>query len=309
MKREDGISILSRAQVITKMTDVQIASAAGIAMWILMSVKTGKIKNETTIAKILAGMVKYTRKKKGYTIKQIVEATVLNNDTIEKIEKGESVAWKQYLDCIEKINKLNLFMEDSIVTHSFHETIENSKIQCLQKDYGSFAKRILQFTIHNSQIKVITGLKKKGIDEKTVLLITNGEVVDLQPYHIIIRYCLRILTNDCNFWHKQWKMEGVSYVEFDAMTKNLPGNNASLSDYMAFFEYIKEVLETSNKNANLSKPQSNTSSIKCFPSKTIITSKKKYEETTTESISQEGNAIRWSSYTARCDFDYGLTDT
>lgn len=309
MKSEDGISILSKAQVITKMTDDQIASAAGIATWILTSVKTGKIKNEITIAKILAGMVKYTRKKKGYTIKQLVEATVLNKDTIEKIEKGESIEWKQYLDCIEKINKLNLLVEESIVTQALHETTENTKVQYLQKDYGSFAKRILQFTIHNSQIKVATGLKKKGIDAKTALLITNGKVVNLQPYHIVIRYCLRILTNDRSFWHKQWKMEGISYVEFDAMTKDLPGNEAKLSDYIALFGYIKEVIETTTKNAKLSAPKNNDSSEKRIPTKTIVTSKRKHEETTPESISQEGNAIRWGTYTSINDFDYGLTDT
>ena len=309
MKNEDGIPILLKAQVITKMTDEQIASAASIAQWILDSVKTGKIKNEITIAKILAGMVMYSRKKKGYTIKQLAKATFQTNDTIERIENGKSIVWEQYLDCIEKLDKPFLFKEELMITNASHATMDNTKVQRLQKNYGFFAKKILQFTIHNSQIKVATGLKKKGIDAKTVLLITNGKVVNLQPYHIVIRYCLRILTNDRSFWYKQWKMEGVSYVEFDAMTKDLPGNRAKLSDYKAFFEYIKKVLETTTKNANLLTPKNNFSSEKCFLIKTIITSKRKHEEITAESISQEGNAIRWSTYTSNSDFDYGLADT
>ena len=113
MKPEDtvNIDILTRMQELSKMTDEQLAQAAGIPMWILENVKSGKLKNIITFANILAGVVKSERKRKGYTIKQLAKATQQTNETIEELENGGIRNWLVYEDCLEKLMNIKFFVE------------------------------------------------------------------------------------------------------------------------------------------------------------------------------------------------------
>ena len=156
MSNTDYISVLFKIQEITLMTDEQICAAASISQWILESVKTGKVKNEVTISKILAGVVKCVRKKKGYAIRQLASATSHSNETIEKIEKGESKNWSQYLDCIEKINDPQNFVEAK--TNSKNAEKHNKQEEYPQKKEGK-----------NGKLSLNSSNKNKSSNLKTIL--------------------------------------------------------------------------------------------------------------------------------------------
>ena len=287
------------------MTDEQLAQSAGVPMWILENVKSGKLKNKITFANILAGIVKSERKRKGYTIKQLAKSTQQTNETIEKLEKGGIGNWLVYEDCLKKLMNTKLFVEkDTDKRVAPNGTNVTIKYQSIQEECGDFVRTILQYTIKHCHQRVATNLeKKKGVAAKTVAEITKGNVVDLKPYYTIIHYCLRLLVYKAGLKKSDWNLEGVSFVRFDAMTKDLPGNDTSIAEYKKVFLYLKSTIDKNGKKRH-------NSEAKTIPQKPVThTIRKHMVIHSSDPISQEGNAVRWSTYSSGSDFDYGLTDT
>lgn len=292
-------------QELSKMTDEQLAQSAGIPVWILENVKSGKLKNNVTFANILAGIVKTERKRKGYTVKQLAKATHQTNETIEELEKGSIRNWLVYEDCLEKLMNTKYFVEkDTDKRVASNKTTVTIKYQSIQEECGDFVRTILQYTIKYCHPRVATNLeKKKGIAAKTVAEIIKGNVVDLKPYYTIIHYCLRLLVYKAGIKKSEWNLDGVSFVRFDAMTKDLPGNDTSIAEYKTVFQYIKSTIDNNGKKQHISVT-------KTIPQKPVSHTIRKHKVIhSTSPISQEGNAVRWSTYSSESDYDYGLTDT
>lgn len=307
MKTEetDNIDILTRMQELSKMIDEQLAQSAGIPVWILENVKSGNLKNKVTFAKILAGIVKNERKRKGYTVKQLAKATLQTNETIEELEKGGISNWLVYEVCLEKLMNSNRFVEkDTDKRVASNETTVTIKYQSIQEECGDFVRTILQYTIKHCHPRVATNLgKKKGITAKIVAEIIKGNVVDLKPYYTIIHYCLRLLVYKSGLKKTEWNLEGISFVRFDAMTKDLPGNDTSIAEYKTVFQYLKNVIDNNGKKQH-------KSVAKTVPQKPVGHTIRIHKVIHSSGpISQEGNAVRWRTYSSGGDFDYGLTDT
>ena len=101
----DFNSTLTKLQELSEMTDSQVASCAGISIWMFECVKSGKLKNNVTLGSVLAGIVKSVQKKMNYTMSQMSEVTNIAITVLQDIESGKSQDWPLYLRCVEKMLK------------------------------------------------------------------------------------------------------------------------------------------------------------------------------------------------------------
>ena len=302
-------------QTIAQLSDEKLSNAANIPIWMLESIKGGKIRNEVTIAGVLSAMVNMSKKQHCCNTHKLAELVNCSDDDVLEIENGKSRKWDLYQKSIEHLSVAgNLSDEKNFPTKDIFVP-DNIAVQIYlangMEGYGNLANDLLHYSIQHTNVKVATNLTKKGFNAETIKNITTGIHPELKHYHTIIRYCLRLLANEAGLQHKTWKLRDYSYVKFDAMTKDLPGNKSELSEYARFFQYIAfEISEKEKKKLQKEKEPQKKKTSKKISTNTISHIRKKTTLVKAKTqISPKGAAVRRQSYTVTGDFDYGLTDT
>ena len=315
MDNIDIISLVTKMQTIVQLSDEKLSNAANIPVWILESIKCGKLRNDVTIAGVLSAMVNMSNKQRGCSTHKLAKLVNCSDDDVWDIEKAKSRKWDLYLKSVERLSVDGNLSDEKILPDKDFFVPDDNAVQIYLANgiegYGNLANDLLHYSIQHTNAKVATNLTKKGFNSEIIKNVTTGRHPEIRHYHTIIRYCLRLLANEAGLQYKTWKLKDYSYVKFDAMTKDLPGNESGLLEYALFFQYIAfEIGEKENKTLQKEKEHQKTKTIKNNQHKhKSVQKKKNISKSVKTHVSPEGSAVRRRSYTVGGDFDYGLTDT